>query len=170
MKFKSLALAAVSALVLTACGGGGGGSPAIDAAAHIKGTIAGTMFNGTAGVEGSRYTSTNTVELYAETNLGPASGHLSHWGIYRLKSAVGTYNCDPAGDAVEIDLHDTVNDVWYETYGGAAGQCQIRVVAVSATEISGTFTAKLVRDSDGATFEVTNGTFRVPVTDVAGPV
>ena len=168
MKFKSLALAAISALVLSACGGGGGGSPAIDAAPHIKGTIAGTMYNGTAAVEGSRYTITNSVDLYADTNLGPAE-HRSHWGIYGLKSAVGTYNCDPAGDATEIRLHDTVTDVFYETDGGAAGQCQVRVVAVSATEISGTFTATFVIDNDNsATTKVTNGTFRVPVTDGGG--
>lgn len=172
MKFKSLALAAISALVLSACGGGGGGSPAIDAAPHIKGTIAGTMYNGTAAVEGDRDTSTNLVNLYADTNLGPAD-HLTHWGIYGLKAAVGTYSCgsldDP--DSLQIDLHDTVNDVWYETYGGAAGQCQVRVVAVSATEISGTFTATFVIDNDNsATTKVTNGTFRVPVTDGGGPV
>lgn len=169
MKFKSLALAAISALVLSACGGGGGGSPAIDAAPHIKGTIAGTMYNGTAAVEGYRDTSTNLVTLYADTNLGPA-GDLTHWSIYGLKSAVGTYNCDPAGDATEIRLHETVTGVWYETDGGAAGQCQVRVVAVSATEISGTFTATFVIDGDNsATTKVTNGTFRMPVTDRGGP-
>ena len=165
MTLKKLTLLALATLALAACGGGNGG-PSIDAAPHIKGTVAGTMFNATAGVSGSWTAAGALANLNAELpGTPPVEGHNPHWGVYNLTAAPGTYSCGALGaeDGLEVDLHDTVNDIWYESYGAETGSCSVRVEAVSETEISGTFTATLVRDADASTtVTVSNGTFRVP--------
>lgn len=180
MKFKKIALLAMSTLALAACGGGGDvftpvvapiDAP-IDAAPHIKGTVAGAMFNATANVGGEWAAVGEMAGLYAELPQAPVDNHAAHWGIYGLKAALGSYSCGLATDetSLQIDLHDTVNNSWYETYGGATGACTVTVKAVSETEISGTFKATLVRDNDASmTVNVSDGTFRVPRTDLGGP-
>ena len=166
MKFKSLALAAVSALVLTACGGGGGS--AIDAAPHIKGTVAGTTLKAETEVGG--HTHGNTLHIYAIAVSGDTSQ--AEWDIYGIPQAKGTYACHSAvnddDSHLVISLDDYTTETSYFADGTAGSSCSITVVAISDTEISGTFKATLAKDIEATplpTVTVTNGTFRIPLDD-----
>ena len=175
MKFKKVAFLALTTLALAACGGGDGGTPApvIDTAQHIKASVDGTMVNATTGLEGTRNTVRNMAWLYGRTTVTEPSGSQSYWSITSLKPVVGTYNCDANGDweTLQIGLYQSAGDgVNFTTYLKPASKCTVSVVAVSATEISGTFTATLVRrGDDSAVVQVQNGTFRMPLVEGEGP-
>ena len=167
MKLKNLSLLAMATLALAACGGGdiyAPEVPSVDAAPHIKGTVAGTTFNAKGNVTGFWEAAGTPAGLHAQFLQAPFDLHLPRWTFYRLKAEVGSYSCGSMFDmsSLQIYLHDPVNDYSYASYNSAAGACTVRVEAVSDTEISGTFTATLVRTGSGTTVAVTDGSFKVP--------
>lgn len=178
MKFKKIAFLALTTLALAACGGGTttiDTPPAIDAAPpHIKASVDGTMVTATTGLEGIRNTVLNMAWLFGRTTVTEPSGSQSYWSIESLKPVVGTYKCDGSTnwDNLQIRLYQRTDlgDGYFQTYGKPASKCEVRVLAVRATEISGTFTATLVRSGDdSAVVQVQNGTFRMPLVEGEGP-
>lgn len=166
MKLKSLALAAMSTLILTACGGGDGGGVTIDAGNHIKGTVAGTTFKAETDIGG--HTHGDTLHIWA--SVGSGDTLQAEWDVYGIPQAKGTYACHSAvneGDSeLVISLDDYTTETSYFADGTAGSSCSITVVAISDTEISGTFQATLAKDIEAnplPTVKVTNGTFRIPL-------
>ena len=163
MKFKSLALAAISALVLSACGGGGGGggSPAIDAALHIKGTVDGVVYNGT---DTERDIYQGLPDLYGRVTA-PAQLAGSEWNIYKFPAAAGTYDCHEINGPF-ISLERPTTNLT-SSYPG--GSCKITVIKVDNQEVVGTFVATLIDTTDNSAKAVTNGSFRLAAAPVLIP-
>lgn len=167
MKFKKLALLAMSTLVLAACGGGDsygdGGAP------FIKGTVDGTQVNATTDVKGYWETG-EKLALRLISSIGPATeqttrvGPIRTWSIFFLKPLLGVkQQCTNSGeDDLQIEL---IRDAEYSL----SRSCTVTVTRINDKEISGTFEAILEasprgRSSDPVSVNVTKGSFKVPLT------
>lgn len=197
MKWHTTSAAALMAFTLAACGGGsgsglspsptpvpiGGGTltpspttaPTGSSGSYfIKGTVDGTVRNGTVDVTGSWIDGSAAGNgLTAKTTDTPAP---AVWSIQHLKNAVGTYSCNGSGDNVAVvtfsDPKVVVNPMTDAdkmqvlTAGGTPkGSCSITVTAASSTEMEGTFTATLKNYTGTYTRTVTNGSFKVAKVD-----
>ena len=164
MKFKSLALAAISALVLSACGGGTS-APAIDKDLHIKGTVAGSVLKATDYPVGYIYTNDEKSVLDFWAYMGQGEARKAYWVLDRVPNAKGNYSCAADGVRIWFDDYRGESNLYYVARDNAAGStCSVTVDAVSSTEVSGTFTATMIYDGEGdaPAITVTNGTFRMP--------
>ena len=177
MKFKKLALLAMSTLALAACGGSNISvpeippivpvapvAPAIDAALHIKGTVDGVNFNANDWLNGTLDTRTKLVNLDARLPKESESGNSSSWGIYGLEAKIGKYYCgSEASDdnSIGIGFYNAATNEYIASAYGSRGKCEVIVEDFTAEEISGRFTVTLVRESSDKTVTVEDGTFRV---------
>ena len=162
MKLGSLALAAMSALVFSACGGGGGGAPAIDATPHIKGTVAGTVLKADSDLYGDSYDRDGRTLIVIG---GQSAGSpMAAWVFAGVPHQTGTFACGTdAGAYIDIRLSDkrSAPEVRYFADGGDGSSCSVTVTAVSATEVSGTFDATMMENGGSTSIQVTKGSFRV---------
>lgn len=178
MHFKTLVAMASATFALVACGGGGSvglggagnpGNPGNPGSGDyfIKGTVDGTVRNGTVNVSGS-WLDGNASGSGLTASTGGAQPIV--WGIQQIKPVVGPYTCNTGGNLLVISLTDstvvnpmdplTAQNVQVMT-GFAGGACSLTVTAVSATEIEGTFSATLKNATQTFTRTVVNGSFKV---------
>lgn len=184
MKFKKIAFLALTTLALAACGGGTttiDTPPAIDAAPHIKATVAGAAFNALNEVYGDSMppdAATKWLDIFGY--VYQSGNMVGKWAIDGIPNAKGRHPCKRGvGDdrSTEIrlgDYRDEGNKNYYAD-GMNGSECFITVEQVSPTEVSGFFTATLLEDTrvvrvteggriaSPATVKVTQGSFRVPL-------
>ena len=158
MKFGKLALAAMTTMVLAACGGDGEVKP------FIKGLVNGTSFQATEDL-GGHYHGSNNETLHIWGDIVQSGNSLGYWDM-EFPAAVGTYPCgeDDSGNWTGIELGDNRggSSVYYYADGEEGSSCSITVTRVGEKEVAGTFTATLLQEESATTVNVTKGSFRVP--------
>ena len=171
IKFKKIAFLAMTTLVLAACGGGGSdAAPEIDAAPHIKASVAGTVLKADSNLSGANY-DRNGRALF--TIAGKSAGSpMAAWSFSGIPHQTGTFVCGTgAGADIEMMLEDrrSAPALSYFADGGDGSSCSVTVTAVSADEVSGTFDATMMEvEGDGSTsVQVKNGSFRVQLNGLA---
>ena len=185
MYFKTMAALAAATCVLAACGGGtgtgaaggltptltptasGSATPVPAGTSFIQGAVDGTLRNGTVSVAGSWAGDTDKRSLTANTGDSPSP---AVWSIQFLTPTVGSYTCAGGGnntavitftDPSVVNPSDPMSALNMMVLTTGGGSCTVNVSAVSATEITGTFSATLKNIGGTFTRQVTGGSFTV---------
>ena len=187
MYLTKLAAVAAAACLMAACGGGtgtgtgaaggltptpsptasGSATPVPAGTSFIQAAVDGTMRSGTVSVAGSWAGTTDKRNLTANTGDTPSP---AVWSIQFLTPTVGSYTCAGGGnntavvtftDPSVVNPADPMSSLNMMVLTTGGGSCTVNVSAVSATEISGTFSATLKNIGGTFTRQVTGGSFTV---------
>jgi hypothetical protein len=150
-------------------------NPGISSVPHVKATIFGKIINATSGVYARKKNEQTGTFFYLNAFIDDdVEKKFQTFSLNRIPTSVGTYACSNHA-LMSIVLEETAYEDSTKVGVGSltkwkaerdGGNCSIQILNVSATEISGIFTATLVKGtpySGGAVALATNGSFRAPI-------
>lgn len=140
-----------------------GGATASTFSCDVNGTLTDFSSGGAASltttpIAGTTYTDLN----FLGTNSSSGASLIINLNKLGTSITAGSYDQGMSGSGVQVTAAYT--DASSDTYSGGTGLTNLNIVitSITATKVQGTFTGQL-KDSNGTTVTITNGSFTLPI-------